>query len=59
MRHHYEKPAVYMFMYGLTYTCDHPVYPKYTLYKTGNKGLAVIQQLPKARRKTCFDRRDI
>lgn len=44
MRYHYEKPAIYLSMYGSTYTCDHPVYDKCTLYTIGNKGLAVIQQ---------------
>ena len=31
-------------MYGSTYSCDHPVYDVCTLFKIGNKGLAVIQQ---------------
>ena len=31
-------------MYGETYTCNHPVYDKCTLYIIDNKGLAVIQQ---------------
>jgi hypothetical protein len=31
-------------MYGDTYVCNHPVYNKCTLYRIGNKGLAVIQQ---------------
>lgn len=44
MRYHYEKPALYLSMYGETYTCDHPVYDKCTLYIIGDKGLAVIQQ---------------
>lgn len=44
MRYHYEKPAIYLSMYGTTYNCDHPVYDKCTLYKIGDKGLAVIQQ---------------
>lgn len=44
MRYHYEKPSVYFTMYGSTYTCNHPVYDKCTLYLIGNKGLAVIQQ---------------
>lgn len=44
MRYHYEKPAIYLSMYGETYTCDHPVYDKCTLYRIDNKGLAVIQQ---------------
>lgn len=44
MRYHYEKPKVYVSMYGETYECDHPVYSKCTLFKKGKKGLAVIQQ---------------
>lgn len=31
-------------MYGAIYRCDHPVYDRCTLYKIGEKGLAVIQQ---------------
>lgn len=44
MRYHYEKPAMYVSMYGTTYSCDHPVYDKCTLFKIENKGLSVIQQ---------------
>lgn len=44
MRYHYEKPALYSSMYGITHTCDHPVYSECTLYKEKHKGLAVIQQ---------------
>lgn len=44
MRYHYEKPDLYFSMYGDTYTCDHPVYNKSTLFKIGNIGLSVIQQ---------------
>lgn len=44
MRHHFEKPAIYTSMYGSTYTCNHPVYDKCTLYQIDDKGLAVIQQ---------------
>lgn len=44
MRYHYEKPSVYVSMYGKTYTCDHPVYDKCTLYLHRKRGLAVIQQ---------------
>ena len=44
MRYHHEKPTIYTSMYGETYICSHPVYSKCTLYKIGNKGLAVIQQ---------------
>lgn len=44
MRYHYEKPYVYASMYGITYSCNHPVYNNCTLYLIGKKGLAVIQQ---------------
>lgn len=44
MRYHYEKPSIYVSMYGNTYECDHPVYNKCTLFEEGGKGLAVIQQ---------------
>ena len=44
MRYHYEKPAIYASIYGDTYSCDHPVYNKCTLFQMNKKGLAVIQQ---------------
>lgn len=44
MRYHYEKPAFYAALYGETYECSHPVYRRCTLFRTGEKGLAVIQQ---------------
>ena len=44
MRYHYERPDIYLSMYGSTYHCSHPVYHKCTLYKIDEKGLAVIQQ---------------
>ena len=44
MRYHYEKPSIYFSNYGITYTCNHPVYSKCTLFKIGNKGVAIIQQ---------------
>lgn len=44
MRYHYEKPTIYMSMYGRRYICDHSVYDSCTLYEIGSKGLAVIQQ---------------
>lgn len=31
-------------MYGTLYICEHPVYDSCTLFKIGDKGLAVIQQ---------------
>jgi hypothetical protein len=44
MRYHYEKPAIYLSKYGITYICDHPVYSKCTLFEIEGKGLSVIQQ---------------
>lgn len=44
MRYHYEKPDLYLCNYGSIYECDHPVYSRCTLYKIGERGLAVIQQ---------------
>ena len=44
MRYHYEKPNIYLSMYGTTYECNHPVYDRCTLYQIDEKGLAVIQQ---------------
>ena len=44
MRYHYEKPNIYISMYGETYECNHNVYSSCTLYKIGSRGLAIIQQ---------------
>ena len=44
MRYHYEKPEIYLSMYGRLYICDHPVYNRCTLFQIEKKGLAVIQQ---------------
>ena len=44
MRYHFEKPGYYTSQYGEIYSCDHPVYNQCTLYRIGEKGLAVIQQ---------------
>lgn len=33
-----------MSMYGETYTCNHPVYDKGTLFKIGTLGVVIIQQ---------------
>ena len=44
MRYHYEKPSIYLSMYGNTYACNHPVYDKCTLFATKDRGLAIIQQ---------------
>ena len=44
MRYHYDKPPIFLSMYGQTYTCNHPIYSRCTLFKIGDKGLAIIQQ---------------
>lgn len=44
MRYHYEKPDIFLSLYGKVYECNHPVYNRCTLFEIGNKGLAVIQQ---------------
>lgn len=44
MRYHYKKPIFYKALYGERYICNHPVYDSCTLYRIGNRGLAVIQQ---------------
>ena len=44
MRYHYEKPTMYFSRYGNTYKCDHVVYDSCTLFKSGDRGLSVIQQ---------------
>ena len=54
MRYHYEKPAIYLSVYGDTYSCDHPVYSKCTLFSNGDKGLAVIQQRDNTTTKTTW-----
>lgn len=54
MRYHHEKPDLYVSRYGRTYTCEHPVYSRCTLYEMDEKGLAVIQQRFSQRRKTTW-----
>ena len=44
MRYHYNKPKIYLSMYGNDYICDHPVYDRCTLFKIDERGLAVVQQ---------------
>lgn len=44
MRYHYNKPAIFSSTYGNIHICDHQVYDRCTLFKIGDKGLAVIQQ---------------
>ena len=51
MRYHYQKPDIYLSMYGELYICNHPVYDRCTLFTIGDKGLAVIQQRFRALRR--------
>lgn len=44
MRYHYEKPTIYLSLYGSTYICDHEVYDRCTLFQIEDKGLSIIQQ---------------
>lgn len=44
MKYHYQKPDLYLPMYGIKYYCNHPLYNICTLYLINGKGLAVIQQ---------------
>ena len=54
MRYHYEKPTLYVSMYGRICTCNHPVYDRCTLFEIGNKGLAVIQRRFNKNNKTTY-----
>lgn len=44
MRYHYNKPDIFVPIYGKLYICDHPVYDRCTLFEMEDKGLAIIQQ---------------
>jgi len=44
MRYHYDKPTIYLSMYGKLHICEHPVYNSCTLFQIDDKGLSVIQQ---------------
>lgn len=44
MRYHTEKPEIFSSRYGISYTCNHPVYNVCTLFLIDVRGLAVIQQ---------------
>lgn len=56
MRYFYEKPDNYIVVHACTYSCDHPVYNRCTLYKQDILGLAVIQQYyDPVTKRTCWD----
>ena len=44
MRYHHREKEFVTNHYGEIYICDHPLYDRCTLYRIGEKGLAVIQQ---------------
>lgn len=44
MRYHYKAPEADTPVYGELYKCDHPVYNSCTLFRKGDRGLAIIQQ---------------
>lgn len=54
MRYHFNKPRIFASMFGEMYSCNHPVYSTCTLYRIGNKGLAVIQQRHDPKTKTTW-----
>lgn len=54
MRYHFDKPDFYVSRYGRTYICEHPVYTRCTLYRLGDRGLAVIQQRHNPEKKTTW-----
>ena len=54
MRYHYEKPTIYLSMYGKLHNCNHPVYDRCTLFEIGEKGLAVIQQRYSSQTKSTY-----
>ncbi len=43
MRYHFSSERKTS-MYGMTYACNHPLYSFCTLFKIGDRGIAVIQQ---------------
>lgn len=44
MRYHYRPGPTRTSIYAKTFHCNHPIYSRCTLYKSENRGLAVIQQ---------------
>ena len=43
MRYHFSTSRQTA-MYGIKYACNHPLYSFCTLFKIGDRGIAVIQQ---------------
>lgn len=44
MRYHHKSEKTLVTAHGHVYKCNHPLYSACTLYKDGDKGLAVIQK---------------
>lgn len=44
MRYHYDKPNIFLSMYGRTHVCEHPIYDRCTVFEIDGRGIAVIQQ---------------
>lgn len=44
MKYHYEKPDIWIPVYGQIYHCDHPLYNSCLLYLKEDRGLAVIKK---------------
>lgn len=44
MRYHISPPRLSKQAFGEIYICNHPAYNRCTLYKYGERGIAVIQQ---------------
>lgn len=41
MRYHFDKPEIYLSLYGERYICEHPVYNSCTLYRIEERGLVI------------------
>lgn len=52
MRYFSKAPEMSKQMFGETYICSHPVYDRCTLYKLGDKGLAIVQQRVDKKKRT-------
>lgn len=51
---YYKKPKIWRAVFGQIYVCNHPLYDRCTLFKDGDKGLALIQQRV-SKKKTYWD----
>lgn len=44
MKYFYQKPDIYIDIYGKTVTLDHPIYQKGTKISTDGKAIIIVQQ---------------